>query len=102
MPLYEDQCRKCGHVNEYLSPITDKTKPCPKCNGCTERLYSLAALSIFDGFDTRNIDRNGKKTHISSKRELSSLCRENGVIPAADAPPPQTRFSKTSREVQKW
>jgi putative FmdB family regulatory protein len=102
MPIYEDQCTKCGFVNEHLSKFTDQTVPCPKCGSESERLYSLAAVSIFEGFDTRNIDRHGRNTRVSSKRELSSLCHENGVIPVADAPPPPTKIAPMKMEVPKW
>jgi putative FmdB family regulatory protein len=102
MPLYEEQCKRCGYVNERLSGITEKTMPCPKCGSTTERLYSLAALSIFDGFVTTNIDREGRPTQVRSKRDLSNLCHSNGVVPAEDAPPPRTRFEKIEREVPKW
>jgi len=46
MPMYEDQCRVCGYVHEYLSSYTDKTRSCPKCGGYADRLYSLSAKNV--------------------------------------------------------
>lgn len=97
MPIYEEECPKCGNKDSYLSfRITEDTRECSKCGSAMERLYSLSAVSIFDGFSTRNISPNGENMHIRSKRELSSLCHEFGVVPAMDAPPPTTRFNQPS------
>jgi len=62
------------------------------CGGFTERLYSLAAMAMFDGFETTNLHPEGRKMHVRSKKELSNLCHEFGVVPAGDAPPPKTKF----------
>ena len=94
MPLYEDLCNKCGLKQEYLSPITEATRACPICNGKTERLYSLAAVSIFNSFDTRHIHPDGKNIHIGRRSDLTSACHEFGVVPATDVMPPKTKFNE--------
>lgn len=46
MPLYEYQCRKCGHVFEKLRRIAenDSTLECPKCDSEeVERQFSTFA-----------------------------------------------------------
>lgn len=93
MPLYEDQCRVCGYVHEYLSNYTDQTRRCPKCGGFADRLYSLAAVNVFKSFDTRNISPDGKPMHIGTAGDLTRACHEFGVVPAADAAAPPTRFN---------
>lgn len=46
MPLYEYQCRKCGHIFEKLRRIAeaDSKLECPKCNSEeVERQFSTFA-----------------------------------------------------------
>jgi putative FmdB family regulatory protein len=94
VPIYENECSKCGAVDQYYNPhITEETRPCPKCGGETERLYSLAAIHMFQPFTTRNLDPSGKPVTVHSQRELSSLCHEYGVqhVPDFKVDPPGTK-----------
>jgi hypothetical protein len=59
-----------------------------------ERLFSLAAVSVFQGFNTRNLDPDGKEIHIGRRSELTRACHEFGVVPATDVNPPQTKFNQ--------
>ena len=69
--------------------------PCPKCAGFTDRVVSLAAVKVFDGFDTRNISPDGNPIHIGSQGDLTRACHEFGVVPATEVhgAPPQTKFN---------
>jgi hypothetical protein len=81
VPLFESECAKCGSFEWYSPrPISDD-KPCPKCGGVTERLFSLSHPQIFKPFWTSHIDADGKPLHITSQQQLSRECRKNGVIP---------------------
>lgn len=102
MPIYEEECRACGLKQEYLSSVTNETRPCRECGGLTDRLYSLAALAVFEGFDTRNIHPDGKNIHIGRKGDLTRMCHEFGVVPGDNVMPPSTRFQKIEREVPKF
>ena len=47
MPLYEYQCKKCGHRFEKIQKFSDKmVKKCPECGGPVEQLVSAPAVQF--------------------------------------------------------
>jgi len=47
MPLYEYQCKKCGHRFEKIQKFSDKPiKKCPECGGPVEKLISSPAVQF--------------------------------------------------------
>ena len=47
MPLYEYQCKKCGHRFEKIQKFSDKmVKKCPDCGGAVEQLISAPAVQF--------------------------------------------------------
>lgn len=48
MPLYEYQCRKCGHRFEEIQKFSDRPiKRCPKCRkGTVDKLISAPAVQF--------------------------------------------------------
>ena len=47
MPLYEYQCKKCGHRFEKLQKFSDKpVKKCPECGGVVEQTISAPAVQF--------------------------------------------------------
>jgi putative FmdB family regulatory protein len=47
MPLYEYQCKKCGHRFEKIQKFSDKPiKKCPECGGAVEQLVSAPAVQF--------------------------------------------------------
>ena len=48
MPLYEYQCRKCGHRFEEIQKFSDRPiKRCPKCKkGTVDKLISAPAVQF--------------------------------------------------------
>jgi putative FmdB family regulatory protein len=47
MPLYEYQCKKCGHRFEKIQKFSDKMiKKCPECGGAVEQLVSAPAVQF--------------------------------------------------------
>jgi putative FmdB family regulatory protein len=45
MPLYEYECKKCGHRFEKIQKFSDKmVKKCPDCGGTVEQMISAAAV----------------------------------------------------------
>lgn len=47
MPLYEYQCKKCGHRFEKIQKFSDKPiKKCPECGGPVEKTISAPAVQF--------------------------------------------------------
>lgn len=47
MPLYEYQCKKCGHRFEKIQKFSDKpVKKCPECGGPVEKTISAPAVQF--------------------------------------------------------
>ena len=47
MPLYEYQCKKCGHRFEKIQKFSDKRiKKCPECGGPVEQTISAPAVQF--------------------------------------------------------
>jgi len=47
LPLYEYECKKCGHKFEKIQLFSDKPiKKCPECGGAVEKLISRSAVQF--------------------------------------------------------
>ena len=47
MPLYEYECKKCGHRFEKIQLYSDKmVKKCPECGGQVEQVISAPAVQF--------------------------------------------------------
>jgi putative FmdB family regulatory protein len=47
MPIYEYQCKKCGHRFEKIQKFSDKmVKKCPECGGVVEQMISAPAVQF--------------------------------------------------------
>ena len=47
MPLYEYECKKCGHRFEKIQKFSDKmVKKCPACGGQVEQMISAPAVQF--------------------------------------------------------
>jgi putative FmdB family regulatory protein len=47
MPLYEYQCKKCGHRFERIQKFSDKpVKKCPECGGAVEQTITAPAVQF--------------------------------------------------------
>ena len=65
MPLYEYQCKKCGHRFEKIQKFSAKpVKKCPECGGPVEQTISAPAVQ-FKGSGWYVTDY-AKKSHTSS------------------------------------
>ena len=74
MPLYEYQCRKCGHRFERIQKFSDpEVKKCPECGGKVERLLSAPAVQFKgSGWYVTDYARKGGAGKSDSKPEGSS------------------------------
>jgi putative FmdB family regulatory protein len=47
MPLYEYECKKCGHRFEKIQKFSDRmVKKCPDCGGVVEQMISAPAVQF--------------------------------------------------------
>jgi putative FmdB family regulatory protein len=89
MPLYEYECRTCGHEWDEHRPMSDAgAKACPKCLGSdTGKVIRTAPGVRGDVFDWSN-ENNGKGRYISqlqretvgAKREEFAYCKNRQDI----------------------
>jgi putative FmdB family regulatory protein len=61
MPIYEYQCRRCGHRLEAMQKVSDPPlRRCPECRGGLKKLVSAPAFQ-FKGSGWYVTDYAGKK-----------------------------------------
>lgn len=98
MPLYEYQCKKCGHRFEKIQKFSDKmVKKCPDCGGPVEQVISAPAVQ-FKGSGWYVTDY-AKKSHSSSADGGKESKKEDK--PKSEAPSKETTESSketTSRK----
>ena len=71
MPLYEYQCKKCGHRFEKIQKFSDKPiKKCPECGGPVEQIISAPAVQ-FKGSGWYVTDY-AKKSHVHAPSDSGS------------------------------
>ncbi len=68
MPLYDFQCRACGHEFEALVRAGEEGRACPSCTGRDiERLLSTFAVSSAE--KTQAAARDSRKRQIASRKD---------------------------------
>jgi putative FmdB family regulatory protein len=78
MPLYEYQCKKCGHRFERIQRFSDPlVKKCPECGGKVEQLLSAPAVQ-FKGSGWYVTDYARKSAGASSSSSESAPKSESG------------------------
>jgi len=71
MPLYEYQCKKCGHRFEKIQKFSDHpVKKCPQCGGAVEQVISAPAVQ-FKGSGWYVTDY-ARKSHTSASSDSGS------------------------------
>src|SRR5690242_17679595 len=72
MPLYEYECKKCGHRFEKIQKFSDKmVKKCPECGGVVEQMISAPAVQ-FKGSGWYVTDYAKKSTSPGSSGDAGS------------------------------
>ena len=72
MPLYEYECKKCGHRFERIQKFSDPmVKKCPECGGKVEQMISAPAVQ-FKGSGWYVTDYAKKSGDASGKSESKS------------------------------
>lgn len=82
MPIYEEECPRCGERIEYYSRETAVTKICPKDSQAMERVVSLTNMHTFRPYVTPHI--TGKPIYIDSPGEERRLLKKHGLRKADD------------------
>ena len=79
MPLYEYQCKKCGHRFEKILKFSDKpVKKCPNCGGPVEQLLSAPAVQFKgSGWYVTDYAKKSTAAHTSSSTEGDSAAKES-------------------------
>lgn len=91
MPLYEYQCKKCGHRFEKIQKFSDKmVKKCPECGGQVEQMISAPAVQ-FKGSGWYVTDY-AKKSHVPASDSGSKDSKET----KKDEKKPETATKESS------
>jgi putative FmdB family regulatory protein len=88
VPIYEYQCKKCGHKFEKIQLFSDPPiKKCPECGGAVEKLISRSAVQ-FKGTGWYVTDYAKKSDGGGSAGSASGAknSAESTPAPTADAP----------------
>ena len=73
MPLYEYQCKKCGHRFELIQSFSaPDARECPVCQGEAERLISTPARAHFKGSGFYSTDYAAKPAGSAKSGDGSS------------------------------
>ena len=81
MPLYEYQCKKCGHRFEKIQKFSDpEIKKCPECGGKVEKVLHAPAVQ-FKGGGWYVTDYAGKN---ASHKKGESSSDDSSASPATE------------------
>ncbi|PYX31239.1 MAG: transcriptional regulator [Acidobacteria bacterium] len=100
MPLYEYECKKCGHRFEKILKFSDKPmKKCPDCGGAVEQLISAPTVQ-FKGAGWYVTDYAKKGTSSSSKASESDGGSKDSSKDGKDSKS-DSKDAKDSKETKK-
>ena len=96
MPIYEYECRKCGHRFEAIQKIADAPlKKCEKCKGKVERLISSPAIQFKGtGWYVTDYAKKGAREE-SSKSEKSASSANSASSESSES---SAKSSKKKKE----
>jgi putative FmdB family regulatory protein len=92
MPLYEYECKKCGHRFEKIQKFSDRmVKKCPECGGQVEQMISAPAVQ-FKGSGWYVTDYAKKSSSPGSSGNSDSSSKEK----KDDKPKPESSSKDSS------
>ena len=98
MPLYEYQCKKCGHRFERIQRFSDPlVKKCPECGGKVEQLLSAPAVQ-FKGSGWYVTDYAKKSSAGSSAKSESEGKSDSGKDSGKKDSKPKAESTSKSAE----
>ncbi len=118
MPLYEYECKKCGHRFEKIQKFSDKmVKKCPECGGAVEQMISAPAVqfkgtgwyvtdyakkssSAGSSGDSSSKKDDKSKTESSSKESSSkeSTAKESSSSPSSSSSSKESSSKESTRK----
>jgi putative FmdB family regulatory protein len=100
MPLYEYQCKKCGHRFEKIQKFSDKmVKKCPDCGGPVEQVISAPAVQ-FKGSGWYVTDY-AKKSHAPSSDSGSKDSKDSKETKKEDKMPESSSKESSTKKADK-
>ena len=101
MPLYEYECKKCGHRFEKIQKFSDKmVKKCPECGGQVEQMISAPAVQ-FKGsgwYVTDYAQKSGSQGSSSSDSSSKDKKDEKPKSDSTSKDAPAKESSSSSKE----
>ncbi len=103
MPLYEYQCKRCGHRFEKLRKFSDKLlKKCPECGGVLEQLVSAPALQFKgSGWYVTDYAKKSSAAHASSSENDAGSKDAKGAKETKEAKKDEKPKAETSPKKHK-
>ena len=100
MPLYEYQCKKCGHRFEKIQKFSDKmVKTCPECGGPVEQMISAPAVQ-FKGSGWYVTDY-AKKSHAPSSDSGNKDSKDSKETKKEDKKPESSSKESSTKKADK-
>src|SRR5262245_7674964 len=86
MPIYEYQCRACGHQFEYLALPSSSQPECPSCHDRDlQKMISLCAVRVLarriSALNVRNIPRSTARNSTKNTRHFTSTTTSSSFSP---------------------
>ena len=101
MPIYEYECKKCGHRFERIQKFSDPpAKTCPECGGKVEQLLSAPAVQ-FKGSGWYVTDYARKSSSVESSTSGDSKGESKKEGSSESAKTPEKKDSKPSKSEKK-
>jgi len=80
MPIYEYECKKCGHRFDVMQSFNDEPVKTCESNGCRGRVRKVisppAIIFKGSGFHVNDYGRNGKKSASTPKADTAEKAKE--------------------------
>jgi putative FmdB family regulatory protein len=99
MPLYEYQCKKCGHRFEKIQKFSDKpVKKCPECGGAVEQTISAPAVQFKgSGWYVTDYARKSNTTSDSGSKETKESKETKKDEKKTESVPKETASKKAEK-----
>ncbi len=98
MPLYEYECRRCGHRFELLQKFSDKPrKRCPECSGAVDRLISPPAIR-FKGTGWYVTDYADKKISKEAKEAKEAKAESGASDKKSESKKSESKKAESKKE----